>query len=116
MLLKDSGNFFFPSRRRHTSWNCDWSSDVCSSVLCPTPSTWASFCCRIEDAESHMYGSASSILQQKLAQVEGVGQVTVGGGALPAVRVDVNPMRSEERRVRKQGRGRRSPSPEREKT
>ena len=38
-----------------------------------------------------MYDVASSILQQKLAQVEGVGQVTVGGGALPAVRVDVNP-------------------------
>src|SRR3954465_2066966 len=31
---------------------------------------------------------ASSILQQKLAQLEGVGQVTVGGGALPAVRVE----------------------------
>ena len=38
-----------------------------------------------------MYDIASSILQQKLAQVEGVGQVFVGGGALPAVRVDVNP-------------------------
>src|SRR5689334_23565983 len=25
--------FFFSSRRRHTRWNCDWSSDVCSSVL-----------------------------------------------------------------------------------
>src|SRR5689334_15742963 len=23
--------FFFSSRRRHTRWNCDWSSDVCSS-------------------------------------------------------------------------------------
>ncbi len=41
--------------------------------------------------KAHMYDSASSILQQKLAQIEGVGQVTVGGGALPAVRVDVNP-------------------------
>jgi len=40
---------------------------------------------------ARMYDAASSILQQKLAQVEGVGQVTVGGGALPAVRVDVNP-------------------------
>ncbi len=39
-----------------------------------------------------MYDIASSILQQKLAQVPGVGQVTVGGGALPAVRVDVNPV------------------------
>src|SRR5947208_5190379 len=38
-----------------------------------------------------VYDAASSILQQKLAQIEGVGQVTVGGGALPAVRVDVNP-------------------------
>src|SRR5689334_9410042 len=26
-------NFFFSSRRRHTRWNCDWSSDVCSSDL-----------------------------------------------------------------------------------
>src|SRR6266481_8430175 len=25
--------FFFTSRRRHTRWNCDWSSDVCSSDL-----------------------------------------------------------------------------------
>src|SRR5438309_7431757 len=26
-------SFFFSSRRRHTCWNCDWSSDVCSSDL-----------------------------------------------------------------------------------
>ncbi|HEY1338487.1 MAG TPA: multidrug efflux RND transporter permease subunit [Bryobacteraceae bacterium] len=38
-----------------------------------------------------MYDAADSILAQKLAQVEGVGQVTVGGGAKPAVRVEVNP-------------------------
>jgi len=38
-----------------------------------------------------IYDAASSILQQKLSQIEGVGQVTVGGGALPAVRVEVNP-------------------------
>src|SRR6267143_5515587 len=25
--------FFVSSRRRHTRWNCDWSSDVCSSDL-----------------------------------------------------------------------------------
>jgi multidrug efflux pump len=41
---------------------------------------------------ARMYDIGSSILAQKLAQVEGVGQVFVGGGALPAVRVDVNPM------------------------
>jgi len=42
-------------------------------------------------SRARMYDIASSILQQKLAQVPGVGQVFVGGGALPAVRVDVNP-------------------------
>jgi multidrug efflux pump len=40
---------------------------------------------------SKMYDAASSILQQKLSQVDGVGQVNVGGGSLPAVRVDLNP-------------------------
>jgi multidrug efflux pump len=38
-----------------------------------------------------MYDYASSVLQQKLLQVQGVGDVTVGGGALPAVRVELNP-------------------------
>ena len=38
-----------------------------------------------------MYDVAATILQQKLAQVRGVGQVFVGGGSAPAVRVDVNP-------------------------
>src|ERR1700732_1543184 len=37
-----------------------------------------------------MYDAADSILAQKLAQVEGVGQVTVGGSALPGVRVELN--------------------------
>ena len=41
---------------------------------------------------AHMYDAAASILQQKLSQIEGVGQVMVGGSSLPAVRVDVNPM------------------------
>src|ERR1035437_4262022 len=39
-----------------------------------------------------MYDAASTILAQKLSQIDGVGQVTVGGGALPAIRVEVNPM------------------------
>jgi multidrug efflux pump len=38
-----------------------------------------------------MYDAADSILSQKLSQILGVGQVTVGGGALPAVRVELNP-------------------------
>jgi len=40
---------------------------------------------------ARMYDVASSVLQQMLSQVPGVGQVIVGGGALPAVRVDVDP-------------------------
>jgi multidrug efflux pump len=38
-----------------------------------------------------MYDAADSILAQKLAQVDGVGQVFVGGAAQPAVRAEVNP-------------------------
>ena len=38
-----------------------------------------------------MYDAADSVLAQKLSQVEGVGQVTVGGSAKPAVRVELNP-------------------------
>ncbi|HWZ33306.1 MAG TPA: multidrug efflux RND transporter permease subunit [Bryobacteraceae bacterium] len=38
-----------------------------------------------------MYGAASTILQQKLSQVKGVGSVFVGGSSLPGVRVEVNP-------------------------
>ena len=38
-----------------------------------------------------MYDAASSILAQKLSQMQGVGQVVVGGSALPGVRVELNP-------------------------
>ena len=42
-------------------------------------------------SRGQMYDIASSILQQKLAQVRGVGQVIVGGSSLPSVRVELNP-------------------------
>ncbi len=41
--------------------------------------------------QGQMYDAASSILAQKLSQVEGIGQVSVGGSSLPAVRVELNP-------------------------
>lgn len=41
--------------------------------------------------QSEMFDVASTVLAQKLAQVRGVGQVTVGGSSLPAVRVEVDP-------------------------
>ncbi len=40
---------------------------------------------------ARIYDAASTILQQRLSQVKGVGQVFVGGGSSPAVRVDINP-------------------------
>jgi multidrug efflux pump len=38
-----------------------------------------------------LYDEASTIVQQRLSQIQGVGQVNAGGGALPSVRVEVNP-------------------------
>jgi multidrug efflux pump len=38
-----------------------------------------------------LYDEASTVMMQKLSQIQGVGQVVVGGGSLPSVRVDVNP-------------------------
>ena len=41
--------------------------------------------------QGQLYDAASTVLQQKLSQINGVGQVIVGGSSLPAVRVHVNP-------------------------
>jgi hydrophobe/amphiphile efflux-1 (HAE1) family protein len=41
---------------------------------------------------ARVYDLADSIIAQKISQVAGVGQVTIGGSAPPAVRVDLNPM------------------------
>jgi multidrug efflux pump len=38
-----------------------------------------------------LYDEASTIMEQKISQIQGVGQVSAGGGALPSVRVEVNP-------------------------
>jgi multidrug efflux pump len=38
-----------------------------------------------------IYDEASTVMQQKMSQIQGVGQVSTGGGALPSVRVDANP-------------------------
>ncbi len=44
-------------------------------------------------SRGQMYDMASTLLAQRLSQVDGVGQVTIGGGALPAVRVELQPDR-----------------------
>lgn len=41
--------------------------------------------------QGQLYDLASTVIAQKLSQVEGVGEVTVGGSSLPAIRVSLNP-------------------------
>ena len=41
--------------------------------------------------KGHMYDAASTIMAQSLSQISGVGQVKVGGSALPGVRIELNP-------------------------
>ena len=44
-------------------------------------------------SRGQMYDAASTVLAQRLAQVDGIGNVTIGGGALPAVRIQADPNR-----------------------
>src|SRR2546430_13515957 len=76
--------FFFSSRRRHTRFDCDWSSDVCSSDL-PEPST--------QDSEA--------IPEPAIPPLVPVNEVTAPSSDLSE--------RSEERRVGKECRSRWSP-------
>src|SRR6202034_4138846 len=41
--------------------------------------------------QGQMYDAASNVFQQQLSQITGIGQVIIGGSALPAVRVELNP-------------------------
>ncbi len=41
-------------------------------------------------SRAQMYDTASTLIAQKLAQVDGIGQVVIGGGALPAIRININ--------------------------
>jgi multidrug efflux pump len=41
--------------------------------------------------QGQMYDAASNVFQQQLSQITGIGQVIIGGSALPAVRAELNP-------------------------
>ena len=41
---------------------------------------------------AQLYDTASNVMQQQLSQIKGVGDVEIGGGSLPAVRVEMNPL------------------------
>src|SRR5688572_31596273 len=83
--------FFFSSRRRHTRFDCDWSSDVCSSDLQVA----------IGQGDTFPGGFLLCLLDVQVADLV----------ADPArSRMERRPYRSEERRVGKEGRPRTSPS------
>src|SRR5690606_39798600 len=94
--------FFFSSRRRHTRFSRDWSSDVCSSDL---------------EAQAHLaplkvQGGLGARLGARPAQIGGRASRNEGGGGagigLPGRVRRGQAVRSEERRVGKEGRDRRS--------
>ena len=61
-------------------------------------------------APGQLYDLASTILSQNLSQVQGVGEVQIGGSSLPAVRVELEPQRAQPVR---RGARRRAPQPSR---
>src|SRR2546430_3195176 len=94
--------FFFSSRRRHTRFDCDWSSDVCSSDL------------RVEERAVAKAAVDEGCIGVTRHVEPDVLEVTVGEDAaivVPVDQVDVDEpgVRSEERRVGKECRSRWSP-------
>src|SRR5689334_23467626 len=93
--------FFFSSRRRHTRWNCDWSSDVCSSDLGPVY-TYAQL---FADPQVGHRGLVVHADDAELGRVPHIRTPIKMSSASVAVRA-VAPKRSEERRVGKECRWR----------
>src|SRR5256886_11145908 len=92
--------FFFSSRRRHTRFDCDWSSDVCSSDL-------LEFTIRdADDSVLFVDRTLIPLLDKVAGKIPSVRQIVVlnDGGPIPEHR-----LRSEERRVGKECRSRWSP-------
>src|SRR5689334_23682473 len=61
--------FFFSSRRRHTRWNCDWSSDVCSSDLMTPRAPLPNHCASPSQESSHHARSASCCQSIKMYEL-----------------------------------------------
>ena len=57
---------------------------------------------------AQLYDSADTVIQQQLSQITGVGQITLGGGALPSVRVELEPDKLAQLRHRARGCARRN--------
>src|SRR3712207_8793192 len=110
--------FFFSSRRRHTRYWRDWSSDVCSSdlhvIVCDDDAELNSFIrshFKLDGYETHQALSAKECID-KLAELgDTIDAITVNGkiAADRSAMLILNVKRSEERRVGKECRSRWSP-------
>src|SRR6267143_3613872 len=85
--------FFFSSRRRHTRWNCDWSSDVCSSDLGLAGGRTG---CRTRDQAIEVARAAAGSRRLSLTGVEGFEGI-IGGDDQAAVLGKVDTFMSEMR-------------------
>src|SRR2546427_7487003 len=92
--------FFFSSRRRHTRFDCDWSSDVCSSDLAGNMGQGVAWAARELGIPATVVVPEGAV-ETKLAAIERL------GGRV--VKVPYERWRSEERRVGKECRSRWSP-------
>src|SRR5260370_15065092 len=93
--------FFFSSRRRHTRFKCDWSSDVCSSDLLFLCLLLCLFLCAFVHAS---YLSESSLFPSKHSKSD-----LASGDSMGKRGCRMHQKRSEERRVGKECRSRWSP-------
>src|SRR4029077_15644627 len=71
-----------PNQKTHPTYRKVKTADAPILILAMTSNT---------RSQGQMYDAASNVFQQRLSQISGVGQVIIGGSALPAVRVELNP-------------------------
>src|SRR5207253_6604453 len=91
-IMNASSIFFFSSRRRHTRWPRDWSSDVCSSDLL-----------------------SLNVANRRGGVLDGLALAVVGVDVDQLIQARLSAGRSEERRVGKEGRSRWAQGRERKK-
>src|SRR2546430_9241066 len=97
--LRVGSVFFFSSRRRHTRFDCDWSSDVCSSDLERDEAPGAALRACVAVGVGAFLAALGGLVQEHRS----------GLGAVAGYSVDPEQKRSEERRVGKECRSRWSP-------
>src|SRR5689334_24352524 len=95
--------FFFSSRRRHTRWNCDWSSECALPILAPIHRTPESLLARQRCAASS--GQQPEAIAQAVGDLLGRQRADQWRGQFDGERYSIQP-RSEERRVGKECRSR----------